>query len=350
MVHNETIRFYVGTYSNGSSQGIYQYSITPDGRLDSIGLAALCENPSFLTKSPDNRFLLAVNEITNAEQTGTVESWRITKDSLQFISRQSSGGAHPCHVTVNDSGYVLTSNYTGGNVGLLKLNPTSGKLSTLLAVQQHTGQGSTQRQQGPHAHSSWFIPGSNQVISVDLGTNELWFSEVVPDQSNLVPIYPVRLAMAEGAGPRHLTFHPNKEWIYVVNELNCTVSLIKKDKDSDYQVFSSISTLPADYNQENTCADIHVSKDGKFLYASNRGHNSIAIFSVDDKDGTLTTVGHASTHGDSPRNFSLSPDDQLILVANQKTNNIVAFKRDAVSGLLTYVDEIGAPTPVCILF
>ncbi len=156
--------------------------------------------------------------------------------------------------------------------------------------------------------------------------------------------------MAPGAGPRHLAFHPNENWLYVVNELDCTVTLVKRTENGLYETNSTISTLPKDYSEPNTCADIHISSDGKYLYVSNRGHNSIAIFSVSNKGGALELIGHESVKGDGPRNFSLSPDEKYLIVANQHTHNIVSFQRDKDTGLLNFVDQIEAPTPVCILF
>ena len=350
MHENTTHPFYVGTYTEGESEGIYKYELLSDGTIHLVGLAAKSENPSFLAKSSDGKYLLAVNEIQNEQNVGSVESWLITEDSLTFINRRSSGGAHPCHVNVNESGYVLTANYTGGNAGLLKLANSDGRLSELMDLQQHMGHGTTDRQQGPHAHSVWFVPESDKVMTVDLGTNELWLSTLDKTQDQLIPADPYKLPMAEGAGPRHLTFHPNNKWLYVVNELDCTVSLITTNVSGRYQIVKSITTLPENYNQPNTCADIHISADGLFLYASNRGHNSIVIFSANTEDGSLTTVGHVSTRGDGPRNFSLSPDGEYLLVANQHTQNIVSFKRDKTTGLLTFVHECNAPTPVCILF
>ena len=237
----------------------------------------------------------------------------------------------------------------GGNVGLLKLNDT-GNLSELLDIQTHSGKGSTDRQEAPHAHSAWFDKGSNQVIAVDLGTNELWFSTLDEEQQQLIPSNPNTLKMEPGAGPRHLSYHPNGKWIYVLNELNATITIVEKQSDSTYLKGPSISILPEGFNEANTSADIHTTSDGKFVYASNRGHNSIAICKVNEKDGTLSLVGHESTKGDGPRNFSLSPNENFLLVANQNTDNIVAFKRDSDTGLLSFVSQVEAPTPVCILF
>lgn len=340
--------FYVGTYTGSVSKGIYKYSIDNDGILKKIGLAAKANNPSFLAKSEDQKYILAVSEISR-ENAGEIVSFKIAGDSLEYLNKSSSGGAHPCFVSTNKYGYVLAANYTGGNVGLLKLN-SSGKLSSLLDVQKHEGKGTTDRQKEPHAHSAWFSPFDNSIISVDLGTNELWFSEIDVELKKLKFKNQQKIKMKEGAGPRHLDFHPNGIWIYVVNELDCTVTLLEKNDNGIFRIVKSISTLPIDYNKPNTCADIHISSDGNYLYASNRGHNSIVIYNVNKNDGSLSLVDHVLTKGDSPRNFALSPDNNYLLVANQKTNNIVSFKRDKTTGLLEFVSEIEAPSPVCILF
>ena len=340
--------FFVGTYTNSESQGIYKYLLKKDGSLKRIGLAAISDNPSFLTMSTDKKFLLAVNE-TNNDGVGVVESFLITDDSLALISRSSSGGADPCFVAVNEAGFVLVANYTGGNVGLLRLNK-KGELTALLDVKTHTGSNINDDQQRPHAHAAWFEPVDNNIISVDLGTNELWFSKLDTGLQKLIPSDPQKLKMEPGAGPRHLVFHPNGKWIYVVNEKGCTVTLVQNSDNGKYNRGTSVSTLPTDYTDSNSCADIHISSDGKFVYASNRGHDSIAIYDVNAENGSLNLIGHQSTRGNRPRNFSLSPDDKYLLVANQHTNNIVSFKRDISTGLLKYVDQIEAPTPVCILF
>ena len=348
MEKDKSYSFFVGTYTNDKSQGIYKYLLLKNGEVKQIGLVATSDSPSFLTMSTNKKYLIAINEINN-DGVGTVESYLITEDSLEFINRSSSGGAHPCFVAINDSGYVLTANYTGGNVGLLKLS-SNGSLSELLDIQQHTGSGGTERQKAPHAHSVWFEPNSNNIISIDLGTNELLFSSLDAISQKLIPANPYKIKMTDGAGPRHLAFHPQGKYIYVANELDCTVTLLEKSNSAGYKEIISVSTLPIGYTEPNTCADIHISSDGKFLYASNRGHNSIAIFEVDTTNGTLNLISNESTHGNGPRNFSLSPDENYLLVANQHTKNIVSFKRDKVTGLLNYISETEAPTPVCILF
>jgi len=233
-----SFQFYVGTSLRNEKDGIYKYLLKKDGRLEKIGLAAKSNNPSFLALSADRKYLVAVNEISNEDGEGTVESYLITEDSLAFISRSSSGGAHPCFVSVNDEGYVLTANYTGGNLGLLKLD-NFGKLSDLLDIQQHSGSGYTDRQKSAHAHSARFDPINNLVIAADLGTNEIWFSHIDTNRQKLIPSYPLKIPMSPGAGPRHMAFHPNGNWLYVVNELDCTVTLLRKDEKGNYQKASS---------------------------------------------------------------------------------------------------------------
>ena len=286
--------FYVGTYTEKDSKGIYKYSISKDGELKNKGLVAAITNPSFLAKSKDNRTLFAVSEI-DENGTGFIHSYEIKNDSLQMVSKQESGGAHPCFIAVSKDNYIITANYTGGNVGLLKTTKT-GKVAPISFIQQHIGKGSTERQTAPHAHSTWFHPTKNEVISVDLGTNELWFSTIDTTKNELVYTSQKKLKMLDGAGPRHLTFHPNNKWIYVLNELNNTVSLVKK-KEGIYYVDTSISILPEGSFEYSNGADIHISNDGKFLYASNRGHNSIVIYEVNSKNGVLKLIGFESVKG-----------------------------------------------------
>ncbi|MFC2129429.1 lactonase family protein [Bacteroidota bacterium] len=341
--------FFVGTYTDGKSEGIYKYKLCAGGSIHLIGLAAKTNNPSFLALGPERNHLLAVSEIDRQGGESGIKSFAISDDSLVLIDQGPSGGAHPCFVAVNEMGYILVANYTGGNVGLLKMCD-DGTLSELLDVEQHTGQGITSRQESPHAHSSWFVPETNDIISVDLGTNELWFSSLNDSLQKLIPLNTRTLAMAPGAGPRHLTIHPNGKWIYVLNELDCTVTVVERINQNNYKILISISTLPPDFDEHNSGADIHITGDGKYLYTSNRGHNSIAVFKVDEITGSLTALGHQSTKGKTPRNFSLSPDERYLVVANQNSDNIVSFARDESTGLLKYVAQIDAPSPVCILF
>lgn len=345
---NNNSTFYVGTYTEGDSKGIYKYVLMGDGTLRKIGLVATTDNPTFLTMSYDKKHLLACQ--SNAkEKTSSIKSYRISEDSLLINNSSTTGGFRPCFISVNNLGYVLTANYHSGNIALHKLN-SKGELSKLLYNQQHYGNSITDRQKEPHAHSVYFNPVSSEVVSVDLGTDELWFSNLDTVLQVLVPSEPYKISMAPGAGPRHLNFHPNNAWVYVINELNSTITMIQKNTKGIYEKLASVSTLPNDYIGENTCADIHISLDGRFLYASNRGHNSIAIFSINPDNGSLKFVALESVRGDWPRNFSLTPNNDFIVVSNQFSNNLVSFKRNKKTGLITYVDQIQAPTPVCILF
>lgn len=342
--------FYVGTYTVGESEGIYRYQLKSDGSLVNSGLVAKTENPSFLIKSVDGKYLLAANE--NSDENGgggSVSSFGIKGEKLTFIDKKFSGGSSPCFLSEDQNGYVLVANYSSGNVGLLKLENT-GMLNGPLDILQHEGHGTHQRQQGPHAHSAWFAGSNDEVITVDLGTNELWFSKLDRDSNKLDLMSPAKLAMAPGSGPRHIAFHPTRKWIYVINELNSTITQLVKNTFGQYEMASTQSTLPTNYEGENLCADIHVSSDGQFLYASNRGHNSIVSFQINSNDGGLTPIGHEDVHGDWPRNFTLSPDGNFLLVANQRSNNIVSFRRNQQTGTLEFVGEIDAPSPVCLLF
>ncbi|MDW5287839.1 lactonase family protein [Formosa sp. PL04] len=345
---NDSFPFYVGTYTDKKdSKGIYKYELNADGTFSEIGLQTITENPSFLSLSADKKHLISGNKLD--PKNGTVSSFAIEGDSLILQNAITSGGINPCFVTASKDNYVLAANYGSGSIGLLQLK-NDGHLSDLLNVQQHTGKGTTSRQEGPHAHSAYFVPNSDEIITIDLGTNSLWFYKIDKQSNTLQPSEPITLSMAEGAGPRHLTFHPNNKWIYVINELDNTVTQVEKLANGDYIVKESITTLPANYTEPSYCADIHITTDGKFLYASNRGHNSIAIFEVNPENGSLTSIGLESSRGNFPRNFSLSPNEDFLVLANQNSDNLVSYKRDKETGLLTFVDEIKSPTPSCVLF
>jgi len=335
--------FYVGTYTDGDSEGIYKYELNPDGKLMRIGLMAKTENPSFLSFNNAKDVLLAVNEI----EKGTVTSYAVRPDSLEQVSISDSGGSSPCFVTTNEDDFVLTANYGSGTVGLLQLD-AAGKLSDLLDVQQHEGKGTNkERQEGPHAHSAWFA-GENKVISVDLGTNGLWLSTLNEKTKKLEPDTPRTVQLTPGAGPRHLVFHPNKPWFFVLSELDNTVTQFTME-NGKYNRGANVSILDKNFTGLSSAADIHISMDGRFIYASNRGEDTIAVIELSD-DGPLKVIDHVSVRGQQPRSFKLSPNENFLVVANQDSNNLVSFKRDSETGLLTYVSEIEAPKPVCVLF
>ena len=335
--------FYVGTYTDGESEGIYEYGLSSEGKLSKIGLAAKTSNPSYLAFNKDKDILLTVNE----NDSGTVQSFSIKNDSLQLINERPSGGAHPCYIKANEEGFVLAANYSSGSVGLLRLE-NQGKLSYLLDVDQHSGKGSTDRQTGPHAHSVAFLPHDHKVMQIDLGTNQLWFSKLDTAINRLKPATPRTLDMPKGTGPRHYAFHPKKPIMYILDELTSSITMVDTAKEK-FKVMNTYSMLPEDYSEYNTGAELAVTKDGKFLYASNRGLNNIAIFKI-NADGTLKLLKNTPTKGKMPRNFSLSPDDKFLVAANQDSNSLVAFRRNKENGDLTYTSEIKAPKPVFILF
>ncbi len=347
--------FFVGTYTDGGSDGIYNFSLDPvTGKLTDHGLAAKTNNPSFLALTVNGKFLLAVHETKgeNGSSMGFIESFAVSKDELRItsLSKVTSGGAHPCYVSVNKDGYVLAANYTGGNVGLMRLD-SNGKLSDTPDVQQHYGSGPNKaRQAEPHVHSAFFEPGSDRIFVADLGTDKVSVYNLDSNETKLREAAVSSINITPGSGPRHLAFHPKMKVLYVVNELTSDVSVVNLNKDGSFTTVETISALPPGYNKPNTCADIHISKDGRFLYASNRGLNSIAIFSVDPQTGKIVQIGQEPTLGESPRNFTLSPDNDYLLVANQNTQNIVAFRREVKTGKLQYTDQVKAFKPVCLLF
>ena len=353
--HSDSIYFYVGTYTDNQSEGIYLYSLNRStGILTNHGLAAKSQNPSFLTMTKDQRFLLAVNETNDESQQnmGVIESFSIDALSrkLMPISKVLSGGAHPCFISVNQSGYVLAANYTGGNFAMFKLSQ-SGKLTDFIDLQQHVGRGPNRvRQEKPHVHSAYFEPFTNRIFVADLGTDQIGVSILDEPKSKLLNPIISTIAIKPGSGPRHIAFHSTLKLMYVVNELSNDVSVIALNKDNTFNTIETISTLPQENRTTSNCADIHLSNDNKFLYASNRGFNSIAIFAVDQTTGRLALIGQGMTHGETPRNFSLSPDNDFLVVANQNSQDIVSFRRNSTTGKLEFSDKIKAFKPVCILF
>lgn len=348
-MENTKNSFYIGTYTNAESKGIYQANLNAKGEFENLHLLASSENPSFLAFTKDRDFIVAVNESTKGDKSnGAISSYRILNDSLVYIDKMESYGDIPCHVTITNDDYVITSNYMGGNVVLSKINP-QGKLTFLDSI-KHTGKTNHPRQEMPHVHSTWIHPKTQDVIAVDLGTNELWFYQIDKSKNKLIAKQQQKLAMNSGAGPRHATFHPkNSDWMYVLNELNASVSLVVIE-NGEYVLKSTESILPKTFTEYNASADIHISSDGKFLYASNRGHNSIAILKIDAKDGSLSLVDIQKISGSWPRNFALSRNDEFLVYANKWTNNIFSMKRDIEKGTLVLTDSIQVPNPVMILF
>jgi len=343
----KTYTLYVGSYTKKSaSEGIYKFTFnTNTGDLTNKVLAAKITNPSFLKIAPNKKNLYAVREINNyqGKKNGAVSSFEIKKDILKEINTASVGGPNPCHVGISENGqFLAASNYSGGSVAIFTLNK-NGSLNENSQYIDHKVLDTIKKS---HAHASKFI--KNELFTADLGLDAVKRYTLV--NSKFAPAKQASIDLPDGAGPRHFTFAQNGNILYVINELNATITVFKKDADDTYIELEVKSTLAPDYNGRKWCADIHLSKDGKFLYGSNRGEDTIVIFKIDKTTGKLTLVGRESTKGNWPRNFALDPTNKFLLVANQKSDNITIFKRDSEKGTLTFLKEVKTPKPVCLEF
>ena len=352
--------FYVGTYTEegSKSKGIYAYQFDPNtGQITSLGLDAETTNPSFLALHPNGKYLYAVNEVGNYKgpNSGGVSAFSIDRATgkLTFLNEVASRGADPCYITVDKTGkYVLVANYTGGSVAVFPVLP-DGKLGDASAFVQHTGHGTDpKRQEGPHAHSIDLSPDNRFAYVDDLGLDELLVYKFDSAKGSLTPNDPPFAKLAAGAGPRHFVLRPDGKFAYVVAEMGHTVTVLSNDAATGkLQPLQAITTLPKDFTGRNDDAEIEVHPSGKFLYASNRGDDSIAIYAIDQSKGTLAQVAIVPTAGKEPRSFEIDPTGTLLFAENQKSDNIVVFRIDAKTGLLTptgKVLEVGSP--VCLKF
>jgi 6-phosphogluconolactonase len=350
---------YVGTYTeNGNSQGVYLVQMdSRSGKLRQVASVDAGANPSFLTIHPNGRVLYAVNELEkyNESATGAVSAFAIAGDTgaLTRLNQQPSEGGAPCYVSVDRSGrVVLVANYVGGSVALLPIH-ADGALAPATKVIQHKGSGpNTGRQSEPHAHCIVADPSNRFVLAADLGADHVFVYRLDLDGKTLRHVDGGDAVMRAGAGPRHIAFHPTLPLVFVANELDSTVATLRFDAErGTLSPIGTLSTIPAGWTGTNYPADIHVAPFGRTLYVSNRGHNSIAVFSVAESTGALALDQVVSTDGDWPRNFSLDPSGGWLLVANQRSDSIVVFRRDQKSGRLTSTRErIALPSPVCLRF
>lgn len=349
---------YVGTYTRGESEGIYQFHMNPaTGELTPAGVTPGVENPSFLAIHPDLHTLYAVNETMefNGQPGGAISAFHIEPNdgSLSFLNQQATHGGAPCYVSVDADGrVVLVANYGGGNLAVFHVQ-ADGSLSEATDVVQHEGSGpNPKRQEKPHAHSINLTPDNQHVVAADLGIDKVMVYRLDADTGKLHPHDSPHAQVPAGEGPRHFAFHPNGRYFYVINELGSTVTAFAYNGNRvTFEELQTISTLPAGWEGRTSCADVHVSPSGRFLYGSNRGHDSIAIFAIDETRGTLTVVGNVSTGGRTPRNFAIDPTGSFLLAANQDTNNIVVFSIDRESGNLEPTGiEASVPMPVCLTF
>lgn len=348
---------YVGTYTAGKSEGVYLYRLNlSSGELKHVANTRGVVNPSFLALAPSRRYLYAVNEVGEfaGKKSGAVSAFAVDQRTgeLRLLNQQPSLGADPCYVEVDAGGkFVLIANYTGGNVTVLPVE-RDGSLGAATDMQQNRGSSKNQeRQEGPHAHCIVLDPTNRFAYSCDLGTDKIMIFRFDALNGKLLPGAPPWVQVNPGAGPRHLAFHPGGRYVFVLNELHSTVTAFARDPGKgSLKELRTLTTLPKDFMEANTSADIHVSPDGRFVYCSNRGHDSVAIFAIDPRGG-LATVGHESTRGMTPRNFAIDPSGAFLLVANQKSDNIVVFRRDQNTGRLNWTGHLAqVPSPVCLKF
>ncbi len=351
--NNEERNLFVGTFTSEGAEGIYLCHFNSEsGEIALKNIFKGIDNPSFLEISPDRNHLYAVSRPDNEvdQSGGYVQSYHINKGGeLQFINKQSSHGKDPCHIDVSPDGrFAAIATYGSGTVSLYSINTNGGLNEASITIFNQGSGPNPSRQKAPHAHSVLFSPDGSQLFSADLGTDLLSIFDLKEDkiisakqQSNV--------KLTPGSGPRHFTFHPDSKTIYVINELNSMITVLKK-KDNKWEEQQTISTIPEGFTEANYCADIHVSADGSYLYGSNRGHNSIAVYEIDKKTKQLDWITSVPTQGEWPRNFILSEDGRFLLAANQKSGNITVFKINPKSGIPEFTgNEIKLPSPVCLV-
>ncbi len=339
----EPLDVFVGTYTDGDSEGIYRYSFDPNtGQLQDRELMASLPNPSFLAISKDKKNLYAVQETADFDSIGGgVTAFALKDGKLELLNSKGSGGAHPCHVSVSNKGQLAASNFSGGNFSVFDLNEDGS-----LGERQLVSHKPTDTLKNAYVHKAHF--NSDGLFVSDLGLSAI--KRYTKQPYGWVPATQHTIAMGDGAGSRHFVFNGDRTYMYVINELNATIVVLKRDGEGNYTKIQTENTLAPDWEGVKSCADIHLSPNGKFLYGSNRGENTIVIFSVDKDSGMLSLLGRESVRGDWPRNFTMDPSGEYLLVANQKSDNITIFKRDAEKGTLSFLHEVATPAPVCLVF
>jgi 6-phosphogluconolactonase len=346
----QNIYAYVGTYTGSGSKGIYLYTLnTNSGQFTPTGHCSESQNASFLAIDADQHYLYSVSESND----GQVVSFRINEATKELtrINSQSSRGMHPCHMSVNREGtFLFAVNYSGGSVCLYPIHE-DGSIAEISDFIQHEGHGPrADRQESPHPHSIFIDPSNQWILVPDLGLDTIFIYGLDTVQQKFIAHRQVKLRPA--TGPRHLAFHPTAPYVYVINELDSTITAFNFDASlGDLVALQSISTLPENFTGISTCADIHTSPCGRFLYGSNRGDDSIAVYRIDSSSGLLTLIEIVSTGGQTPRNFAIAPDGKFLLAANQDSDNIVIFSIDQETGRLHNLNlTVDIAKPVCIKF
>lgn len=349
---------YFGTYTGAKSKGIYVARFDDkSGNLSTPELAVETKSPSFLALHPKGRVLYAVGEATSVGETrqGAVTAFSIEPRTgrLTILNSQPSGGAGPCHLTLDAKrGLLFTANYGSGSVGALPIR-ADGALDAPVSVAQHAGSSvNPRRQEGPHAHCVNLDPGKKFLLVCDLGLDKVMVYRPGKGATALTPNDPPFATVASGAGPRHLAFQPNGKFVHVLNELNSTITTYSYNRRrGTLQEGQTISTLPAGFSGSTSCAEIEVHPSGKFVYASNRGHDSIAVFAADKRTGLLSPVEHEPTQGKTPRHFTLDPTGHWLLAENQGSDSVVVFRVDAKTGALEATGQtVEVPSPVSAVF
>ena len=351
---------YVGTYTGPKSKGIYRSRLdVATGRLSSIEVAAECDSPSFLAVHPNGRFLYAIDESSNpATKPGRgLSAFALDPvgGGLTLLNQQTVGGPGPCHLAVDHDGRcVLVANYSGGSIAAISLLP-DGRLGAPGTVVQHTGSSvNPARQKQPRAHSITVAPDNRFAFAADLGTDQVLAYKLDAVRGTLAPNAPPFVRLPPGSGPRHFAFHPGGKYAYVINELTCTMSAYRYDlAHGSLEDLQNISTLPPGETVKPgySTAEVVAHPGGKFLFGSNRGHNTIVVFAVDAATGRLALVEHQPTQRKTPRNFAVDPTGAWLLAANQDSGTVVVFRIDPRSGRLTATGQsLAVLSPVCVIF
>jgi len=349
---------YVGTYNKAGGKGIHAYRFNAaTGQLTSLGLATEAVNPTFVVPDPHGRFLYATKEVTRHEgrKSGAVRAFAIDRKTgkLRFLNEVASGGTIPCYVAVDRTGKsVMVANYGSGSVKVIHARK-DGRLGRVTAFDQHAGSGvNPARQEGPHAHLITASPDNRYVFSTDLGLDKVFIYRFDEMAGTLEPNNPPYAVVRPGSGPRHIAFARNGRFVYVIGEMKSTITAFSYDAARGVlHRLQTVSTLPRSFKGQSDCAEVAVSPSGKFVYGSNRGHDSIAVFAIDLKKGTLTPVERAPSQGKTPRHFAIDPTGAYLLVANQDSDNLAVFRIDRKSGRLTPTGQVLPVTsPACVRF
>jgi len=355
-INKESFMVYVGTYAKPEEESIFGYRLNPEtGELTQALAVKGGENPSYLIVDARRQYLYAVNEVGEykGKKGGGLSAFTIDPDTgnLTFLNEQSTVGGSPCYISADGSGnFLFVANYMGGNVCVFPIQPNK-EVGPASDMEQHIGSGKNKkRQEAAHAHCIISGPGNEFVFAIDLGLDKVYAYKLDDKSGQLSLQKKPAFTSKPGSGPRHLVFHPNEQYAYLIHELNSTMAaLTYEPKSGSFKVLQTISTLPEDFTGESYCADVHVSVDGRFLYGSNRGHNSLVVYAIDAETGKLTLVQHVDTQGNWPRNFTLDPSGRILLVANERSNNIVTYRIDTQTGMLTPTGvSVEVPAPVCL--